>query len=427
MKTIIRLSVVAIVVVVMINLPGLGQAPKSSRPAANPPLKLTDIEKLIHSPLLLDGDLADTIKNRGVSDPLTKDVVATLRTKGAGPKTLAALSTLIPRSILRLTTIPGAEVLLDGTRFQAGSDGQLTMPDLDPGTHALEVRKPDFQSYSSSIQLPPNGSTSLNAVLKSAFGFLSVSTNPPDAKLEINGVLVQAVNVNRMRLPVGERTVIASAPFRKNISDRVVIEPDVEKTITLMLPWDEVAVSTLSRQIHDSFRKGQYQLVLELANQYFQTGMRDKDVLADVAVSNFELDKPDDFKRTAQEALTAGATLRISIQHHHGGLSASIHPAVLQLTTRTLRFEPEGQCNFNTFETSLNEVRLGDRDHVILKSRTQALGQTVGAVNLIIPDPTNPKKEATVNLVRDIYATRRIDAIRDLLQSLSSGKPPGKR
>jgi hypothetical protein len=108
------------------------------------------------------------------------------------------------------------------------------------------------------------------------------------------------------------------------------------------------------------------------------------------------------------------AALRFEMQHHHAGWNMSMHPAALLVTARTLRFQPAGNCNLAPFEVALSQVRIGNRQSVIGSS-----GHSVPAVNLIVPNPTNSKKETTINLAAERGYTSMAHVIREFLETMT--------
>jgi hypothetical protein len=101
--------------------------------------------------------------------------------------------------------------------------------------------------------------------------------------------------------------------------------------------------------------------------------------------------------------------------HYHTGFSGTFfHPAVLQLTSTTLGFQPEGNCNFKPFEVPLSQVRIGNRNTVFVPPQ-----QNAWAINLNVPNPSDPKKQATINLAMQRNNFNQIEALRELIQSLT--------
>ncbi len=420
-----------IVAAVLISVGLSAQMPPGKKPTASKAstaksgrrqLTIKQIEQLI-SIRTPDVVVAQEITARGVAETVTRQVVSWFQQKGAGPETAAALTRLIARATLALRTTSEAEVLVDGApRGIAGHDGQLTLPDLDPGPHKIEIRQSNFHPHSSAIHLPPNQTTSLDAVLEWAVGFLTVTTNPSDAQIRVPGGVTAAGRVTRVAVPIGQAAVVASAPLRKTVTQMVTIEPGKEATISLSLPLDEAALQAMANQIHAAFRSQEYEVVLEQSARYFQTGARDRAVLADVALSYLERSGFAEFKKFAGEALAAGATLHIPLRHHHAGWNGSMHPAVLQLTAHTLRFQPEGRCNTEPFEGPLSQMHVGNRDtaSVAVHRSLVSKERTVWAVNLVVPNPANPKKTTSINLVQgDGTSMGHANAIREFLQSLT--------
>jgi hypothetical protein len=390
----------------------VAQAPKKATRAKatspkQPGLHLKQVEQLI-SIRTPDSIVAQEIRGRGVLETVSKQVVETLRQRGAGPQTLSALRNLIPRATLVLKTTPGAEVTLDDVAAGvADTNGQLTISGAYPGAHTIEIAKVNFRARKTTVQLPPNRTTSLDETLEWAVGFLTVSTEPAGARIEVTGGITEAGRISHRAVPIGQVTVTATAPLRKTAAQNVLIEPGKESSLALALPLDPVALTAAANQIHRSFQSGAYQLVVRQSTQYLQAGVRDKDVLAEVALSNLQLLRVTEFSSLGREALVAGATLRFPVRHHHGGFNAGLHPAVLVVTARTLGFEPSGRCNFPAFEVAWNQVaRLDNPESLVLK--------------ITVPNPSNPKKHSSMNFLPEENSRVPIQAIFEFMSAVMS-------
>jgi hypothetical protein len=389
---------------------------RSSRNAVTQALSLAQVEKLI-SIRTPDSLVAQEIQSRGISDIVTSAVVSRLRARGAGGETVAAVTKLIARSTLVVLTTAGADVILDGSHAgTAGLDGRLAIPGLDPGTHVVQIQKVNFRARSEAVQLPPNQTTSLDGILDWAVGFLTVSSNAEDVRIQYTGGAAQMGRITRAAVPPGAITVVASAPLRKQVSQDVIIEPGKEATISLLPPWDDIAIAKLKNQIHASFRSHEYQTVIREAGRYLQTNARDKDVLAEVAISNLEVEKYPEFRRTASAALDAGATLQFQMQHHHAGFRLGLHPALLAVTSHTLRFQPEGSCNFEAFETPLDQIGTENGLNTVI---ARSGNRSVYVVKLTLPNPSNAKKRITLNLAKEPDDLLKMNVIRDFFLGLT--------
>lgn len=422
-------SLVIITVVCFGLLPStiVGQGTKKAQPAkkttaqpADRRLSLDQIRKLIaiQTP---DSVVAQEIQSRGINGDYGRREVDQIRQQGAGSQTVDALLRALPAATLTVRTELGAAVKLDGgSPVLAGSDGVATISNIDPGRHEVTIQKQYFTNVSQTVELKGRESASIEVKLNWAVGFLSASTDVPDAQIVVSGGPTQPGRIVHMAVPIGQATVVATAPLRRAVSQAVAIEGGKDATVSLSLPIDQVALSALANQVHASFQSHAYRDAVQQASRYLQTGARSKEVLADLALSFWEMSDYSGFQDSAQRALSAGATLPFDLVHLHSSFGVgTLHRAELQVSTDTLGYKPLDKCNLPEFQTPMKEVHLGKR-----------------GLDLSVPEPSNPKKQVNVNLSAGTMPgaamgakakmrakfredSGKVDAVRQLLQTLA--------
>jgi hypothetical protein len=390
-------------------------AAKKSRAAKSADRRLTleQIRKLvaIHTP---DDVIAQEITSRGIKDDYSRTQISDFQRLGAGRQTITALENSLPVATLVITSQPGATVILDsGTPIEVGPAGNVSISSVAPGQHRLTIDKQYFKSAVRNIAVKGRETITVEAPLDWAVGFLSVSTQPPASQIQIAGKSAMNAPVTHQPVPVGSTPVVASAPLREQVSRTVNIEPGKEVSISLSLPVDEAAVRSAANNIHSSFKSRLYQSVIDEGASYLQSGARDGDVLGEIAVSYLELGQVAQFRDLALQTLNNGGTLRFQVEHHHAGLRNSVHPALLMITRQTLIFEPVGSCNFQRFETPLNTVHIGARNGVFLTSE-----ERIPSISLVLPNPSNPKKQSTINITMPENNGFQLRLFREFLQGI---------
>lgn len=394
--------------------------PRKTTPDTPRPMSLDQVRKLIaiQTP---DSILSQEIQTRGIAGDFSRKDIDHLRRQGAGSATLAVLTRLLPSASLTVKTEPGASVALDGAPpVQASPDGAATFSNLDPGPHQLAIRKQLFSDLLRAVELKGRDNTSIDAPLNWAVGFLSVTTNVPDATVQVAGSSGRPGALSRVPVPIGQATIVASALNRQTVAETVTIEPGKDHSITLNLPFDEAAIKSFAGRIHDAFLSHSYPTVLLQAAQFSKTGAPpDPQILADVAVSHFATDRLSDFRTAAHDALLAGGRLLFPVQHHHAHVvymqgDVSFHPATLEVSSQSLAFRPDGNCSQHPFELPWTEVRLGDRRSVAIHPNNHM----VPVLELVIANPSNPKKKTNINLFVQPAARSKAQALHDLLAPL---------
>ncbi len=345
-------------------------------------LSLNQIRRLvvIHTP---DDVVAGEIQSRGIADDYGRREVDQIRQQGAGAQTVDAMLRALPVATLTVRTELGATVKLDaGSPVLAGSDGVATISNIDPGRHEVTIQKQYFTDVSRTVELKGREDALIEVKLNWAVGFLTASTDVPDAQIVVSGGPTQTGRIMHMAVPIGEATVVATAPLRRAVSQTVAIEGGKDATVSLSLPIDQGALSALANQVHASFQSHAYRDAVQQASRYLQTGARGKEVLADLALSYLEMSNYSAFQDSAQRALSAGATLHFDVVHLHSSFGVGTqHRAELRVSTDTLGYKPLDQCNLPEFQTPMKEVHVGKR-----------------GLDLGVPEPANPKKQTNVNL-----------------------------
>ncbi len=422
-------SLVIITVVCFGLLPNaiVGQGTKKAQPAkkttgqpADRRLSLDQIRKLIaiQTP---DSVVAQEIQSRGINGDYGRREVDQIRQQGAGSQTVDAILRVLPAAILTVRTELGATVKLDGgSPVLAGSDGVATISNLDPGRHEVTSQKQYFTDVSQTVELKGRESVLVEVKLNWAVGFLTASTDVPDAQIVVSGGPTQTGRIVQMAVPIGQATVVATAPLRRAVSQTVAIEGGKDASVSLSLPIDPAALGALANQVHASFQSHAYRDAVQQASRYLQTGERSKEVLADLALSFWEMSDYSRFQDSAQRALSAGASLHFDLVHLHSSFGVgTLHRAELQVSTDTLGYKPLDRCNLPEFQTPMKEVHLGKR-----------------GLDLSVPEQGNPKKQVNVNLsagtmpgaamgaqakmrAKFLENSGKVDAVRQLLQTLT--------
>jgi hypothetical protein len=385
------------------------------------PLTLDQIRKLMGA--APDSVVAQEISDRGVKDDYTRQTVEQLRQQGAGQETIAALTRGLPFASLTVKTEPGATVRVDGGPPRtAGGDGVVSVTNLEPGSHEVAVVKPNFTPYSKTLELKGRDNAQVDAKLEWAVGFLTVTADEPSARIQVGTQPAQAGPINRMPVAVGPTTITVTAPLKIAPPRTVTIEPGKDIAVSFTMAMDPAALTAMANQIHSEFLAANYRGVQQTAARYFETGARDKNVLTDVAISDLETGATADFASFAREAVEAGATLRLSMMHHHGNGFVRgaffLHPVAVEANTQGIRYEALADCNIKTFETAWNEVRIGPSAGSVIVNEPGGQ-RAVRSLNLKVPNPADPKKELNLNLTARDGNAAKLEAIRGFLAGLT--------
>jgi hypothetical protein len=353
-------------------------------------LTVQQIERLIaiQTP---DQVISGEVQSRGVSGELDRAIIEKLRSAGAGPTTLAALVELIPKVGLKIHTAAGATVWIDGQqKGVSDANGSLSVGALEIGAHNLRITKQFFRDHLSRVRVAADNKSVLEVPLEWAIGFLTVRTSPPDATVTISGADQAPLRVTELPLSIGEHTVSASAPYREPISRAIRIEGGKSANVDLDLQVDKTAVQRLHREILELATSGNDGAVIREAHLYHYLAGPDAQVLNAAGRAYLHTKSYSDLVPTVIELLASGGSFSFSLIHDHIGLALrTSHPASLTFLGSKLQYRPEGSCNTKEFTASLADARM----------ETRLLRLNYLFLTLWVPNPTNDKKELTMNFL----------------------------
>jgi hypothetical protein len=384
-------------VIACVLLVGIGGLPptraqrrESERPGSSaqkkPALSLVQIEQLIKigTP---DQVIAQEIRERALNFSPTPQDLESLRRRGAGSKTIDALSMA---KLLISSTPPDCEVFVDGTpRGRTDAEGKLALPDLSPGQHHVILKKPSYRDAEQTVVLAAAQETSFTMKLELSAGFLTVQPNISGATIEVERLGKFTNSTSDLQCPPGKYTVTVSVPRYKTITTTVDISPGVKTNLPVSLEPDPAAVGQLLKEGRELYLQGDFRRVISITKEVLSLQPNNRAAMSNLALAYFMADDFDQFEERAAEALRAGVPLTLPVQHHH--TLAPIHPVKLVISSTTISFDPvpgSGSCTQRAFTASLrdivaNKVTRNQSDEVFL--------------NVKLQDPQNPKKSTNFN------------------------------
>jgi hypothetical protein len=423
-----------LLVLLLLAWPALaGQAP---HPASTPPSKaapkakrgltLAQIEQLlsIGSP---DDMIAGLVRERGVAGEINRDALAKLRAKGAGPRTLTALSLFLPKATLVITGPAGAEVLLNGTPAgRLDASGAYSTAGLEPGHYAIELRLSRRLPWTMEADLAGRKTASFTATLAPAFGQLLVKLPIPGTRAEVDDQAVDITAGTPLELSVGAHHVRVTAPLRTAFDQTAIVIGDQTVEVDVALPLDQNQLRAARGEAIRAFNAHSYEGALDAASNYLNFVPTDVGMLGIRAMALYDLNRMDHFPSAAQRALAAGATLSLQVQHRHpaqkgarfvNGLidvngtptmraTATAHMADLTITRAQISYSPlNAKCPVKALSQPPSAFTIADSANDVLDlecANPQKAGQTI---KLELTDPQG-----------------RIPALTELLRSVISGK-----
>jgi len=137
--------------------------------------------------VLPDKTLAREIRQRGTDFKVDRPVLNHFSEIGAGAETMKSLAEALTTADLVIFTVPpGCEVSIDSHAIGRSDDtGKLVVSDLNEGPSQLRISKDGYRRRSYDVTLTRNKVAELRTTLERAIGYLSVSTDPPDASVVV--------------------------------------------------------------------------------------------------------------------------------------------------------------------------------------------------------------------------------------------------
>ena len=169
----------------------------------------------------------------------TEKTTVAIQTKTTTSKSVTLKSTgtaieqLVDWSFLTITSIPDqAMVVIDGIEY-----GQTFFQDkIAPGTHTIRLSKPLFYSVVKEIELEPGGMLPLDMSLKPNYGSISISSDPPGARIMLNDRQeIERSPHTVSPLQSGQYTLTLSLQDYRDYTQEVTISDGVETKINAQL------------------------------------------------------------------------------------------------------------------------------------------------------------------------------------------------
>lgn len=145
------------------------------------------------------------------------------------------------RGGLRVTsTVPGAEVLLDG---QSIGTAPVSQGEIEAGEHTVVVRAQGHRDWERRVTVRPSVELLVEAT-PDGFGRLNVTADVEGAEVVIDGTVVGPAPLQNHELATGDHTVEIRAPGHRAYSSNIVVEANGTNTIAAQLATPAAAPST---------------------------------------------------------------------------------------------------------------------------------------------------------------------------------------
>lgn len=176
--------------------------------------------------------------------PSFADWQKTLRIKASEDQDLGQISLQPAPGELALSSVPsGANVTLDG-EFQGQTP--LTL-EVSPGkAHRLDVFKPGYKRYNSTVEMSAASSDKKAVTLEAQLGEVRLRISPANATVRVNGNTISA-GTQTLSLPAVEHTVEVSLAGYATVSQRVTPRPGLTQLVEVNLQTQQEVVAARNK------------------------------------------------------------------------------------------------------------------------------------------------------------------------------------
>ncbi|HLP15708.1 MAG TPA: PEGA domain-containing protein [Bacteroidota bacterium] len=144
-------------------------------------------------------------------------------TMKAGSGTASTLK--LPGFIVMQSDPPGAEILVNGQKIGT-TPGQF---DLVAGSYQLELRKPLYYPEVSTFDVKENETKEITRVLRSRFGFLSVTSTLQGASVYLDDKLLGSTPIEKRSIESGRHTLRVDLPLYHSHTEEFTIKDGESK------------------------------------------------------------------------------------------------------------------------------------------------------------------------------------------------------
>jgi hypothetical protein len=328
-----------------------------------PKLNLAQIEELVshHVP---DATLSTQIQRLGLAFAPSQATVDSLRAKGAGPQTLAAIEALVSKpplrvesnggggkppvrqphaahgvGILEIHTEPGSDLFLDdkevGNANEIGA-GFFRLKDVAEGSHELAAKQAGFQDAHVSLALANKEDKQISLPLERLEGFLTVISQPEGAEITVSGPKTFSGVTNDVACPPGSYT--ASVSFEGYVPETRTFDvgPGEHHRESIQLAIDSAYVARLNADAAAKLDARNPAGAIEAARKVLKFSPGDAGAAQIIAEASFLVGDTSTFANLGSQAIQGGKAVSVQLMHVHNFPHRMINPATVTISASGL-------------------------------------------------------------------------------------------
>lgn len=385
--------------------------------AARAPLTLSQLLGLINLQTP-DTAVAAEITERGVRQPVDRKMVETVRKAGGGPATMAALDKVRPRALANIKGVAGTNIMLNGASAgRIGESGALVLNDLWPGNYEIAGELYEHAPERRVLALAAGSKTDIQLHLRSLFGFVSITTNSPQATIDVEGVSRFRAPLTKQRIRAGSYTIKVESPYRETRTITLEVPGGESITQEITLSADRTALNALLVRIRQDIANRNYRQAATDATDYLEVAhpgdaLGRTIALTHLTAAHLEMREYAKAVVTGAEALDLGGTLSLNVMHHHSSGWVPPHAANLTVSKYKFLFDPIAECTFSKGSTDSKLVAVSWAGSLRMPQGWNPQAGERGAM-VKLPKRNKPTEFYTLNFFDEDFS--RLNAVYNLL------------
>jgi len=201
-----------------------------------PDQSMVVIDGIEYSPTFFDDKIAPGEHTLKLSKPLYYSVVKEIELE---PGQLHDLSFELKPNYGSLSIVsdpPGASIVVNDRNELKQTPHTVTH--LQSGQYELTISLPDYRSHEQTITISDAIETKVNIKMTPAFGWLDLTSNPPQSEVVIDGNVIGVTPLQNSKLPSGEYLLTVRTEYYKDHQEMITIKDGEHLTLDVALIAD---------------------------------------------------------------------------------------------------------------------------------------------------------------------------------------------
>lgn len=357
-----------------------------------PKLTHAQLDQMLHTHAQ-DDLIASQIQSRGLNFSVDHKTLEAYAAKDLGPLTLAALHDQLPMGKVEIQTEPGSQLVIDGKEAgNAGTDGNISLQEVDEGNHEITAKKAGFQDAHLTFTLANKEDKQISLPLEWQGGFLTISTQPAGADITLSGPQPFKGVANEVKCPPGSYTATVSLDGYVSQTRTFQIATGEHHKESVQLKVDPAFASGRLADARAKLEGGNPSAAIEAARNVLKLSPGDANAMELIAEASFLNGDIPTFINFGNQAIEGGKTVSVPLMHVHNFPRRMIHPVTFTFSASgfALAVPPGINCKIPP-STAFNLV-----------SRVEVMRDQTGAIELHISYLSKPPGSTVIGSQHDL-------------------------